>query len=187
MAIDTSSFRNGLKIELDGEPYTIIYFQHVKPGKGGAFVRTKVRHLRTGKVLDRRFRAGERVELADVEERPMQYLYQDGEQLVFMDTETYEQTPFTAEQVGDARQFLKENLDVQVIFWRGRPINIEMPNFIEAAVTQCEPGEKGDTASNVTKPATIETGAVVQVPLFIKQGERIRVDTRTGSYVERVG
>jgi elongation factor P len=187
MAIDTSTFRNGLKIELDGEPYAITYFQHVKPGKGGAFVRTKVRNLRTGKVLDRRFRAGERVELADIEERQMQYLYQDGEQLVFMDTESYEQTPFTAEQVGDARQFLKENLDVQVLFWRGKPINIELPNFIEAVITECEPGEKGDTASNVTKPATIETGAVVQVPLFIKQGEKIRVDTRSGSYVERVG
>jgi elongation factor P len=187
MAIDTSTFRNGLKIELDGEPYAITYFQHVKPGKGGAFVRTKVRNLRTGKVLDRRFRAGERVELADIEERQMQYLYQDGEQLVFMDTESYEQTPFTAEQVGDARQFLKENLDVQVLFWRGKPINIELPNFIEAVITECEPGEKGDTASNVTKPATIETGAVVQVPLFVKQGEKIRVDTRSGSYVERVG
>jgi elongation factor P len=187
MAVDTSQFRNGLKIELDGEPYVIIFFQHVKPGKGGAFVRTKVRNLKTGKVLDRRFRSGERVEEADVEERRMQFLYLDGDQLVFMDNDSYEQTPFSAEQVGDARKFLKENLDVDVVFWRGRPINIELPNFIEARITQCEPGEKGDTASNVTKPAVLETGAVVQVPLFIKEGEMIRVDTRSGEYVERVG
>ncbi len=187
MAVDTSQFRNGLKIELDGEPFSIIYFQHVKPGKGGAFVRTKVRNLKNGKVLERRFRAGERVELADVEERKMQYLYQDGEQLVFMDTQSYEQIPFSSEQVGDARKFLKENLDVDVLFWRGRPINIELPAFITAAITQCEPGIKGDTASNVTKPATLETGAIVQVPLFVKEGETIRVDTRSGEYVERVG
>ena len=187
MPVSTSDFRNGLKIELDGEPFVIVFFQHVKPGKGGAFVRTKVRNLKTGRTLDRRFRAGERVELAEVEERKLQYLYQDGESLVFMDTENYEQIPFSIETVGEARQFLKENLDVEVIFWQGKPINIELPNFIEAKITQCEPGEKGDTASNVTKPATLETGAVVQVPLFIKEGQAIRVDTRTGEYVERVG
>jgi elongation factor P len=187
MALDTSQFRNGLKIELDGEPFVIVYFQHVKPGKGGAFVRTKVKNLKTGRVLDRRFRGGERVEEADIEDRKMQYLYQDGEQLVFMDSETYEQTPFSAEQVGDARKFLRENLDVDVLFWRGKPLNIELPNFVEAVITECEPGEKGDTASNVTKPATLETGAVVQVPLFVKEGTTIRVDTRSGEYVERVG
>jgi len=187
MAVDTSNFRNGLKIELDGEPYVITYFQHVKPGKGGAFVRTKVKSLRTGKVLDKRFRAGERVELADIEERPMQYLYQDGDQLVFMDTETFDQTPLSGDVVGDARRFLKENTTVSVLFYNGKPMNVELPNFVEAQITQCEPGEKGDTASNVTKPATLETGAVVQVPLFIKQGETIRVDTRSGEYVERVG
>ena len=186
MAVDTSSFRNGLKIELDGEPYTITYFQHVKPGKGGAFVRTKVKSLKTGKVVDKRFRAGEKVELADIDERRMQYLYKDGESLVFMDNETYDQTPFSAEVVGEAGRFLKENLDVEVLFWRGTPLNVDLPNFVVAEITQCEPGEKGDTASNVTKPATIETGAVVQVPLFIKQGESIRVDTRSGEYVERV-
>jgi len=186
MAVDTSQFRNGLKIELDGEPYTIVFFQHVKPGKGGAFVRTKVRNLRSGRMLERRFRAGERVELADVEERKMQYLYQDGDQLVFMDTESYEQIPFRAEQVGDARKFLKENLDVDVVFWRSQPINVELPAFITATITHCEPGIKGDTASNVTKPATLETGAIVQVPLFVKEGEAIRVDTRSGEYVERV-
>ena len=187
MSVDTSQFRNGLKIELDGEPFTIVYFQHVKPGKGGAFVRTKVKNLKNGKVLDRTFRSGEKVDEADVSERKMQYLYQDGESLVFMDNETFEQTPFSAEQVGDARKYLKENLDVEVLFWRGKPINIELPAFIEALITQCDPGLKGDTASGATKPATIETGAVVQVPLFVKEGERIRVDTRTGVYVERVG
>jgi elongation factor P len=187
MAVDTSQFRNGLKIELDGEPFSITYFQHVKPGKGGAFVRTKVRNLKNGKIIERRFRAGERVELADVEDKKMQYLYQDGEQLVFMDTKDYEQIPFSAEQVGDARKFLKENLEVDVLFWRGRPLNVELPAFITAVITECEPGIKGDTASNVTKPATLETGAIVQVPLFVKEGETIRVDTRSGEYVERVG
>ena len=186
MAVDTSQFRNGLKIILDGEPFTIVFFQHVKPGKGGAFVRTKVKNLRTGRTLDRRFRSGEKVEEADIEDRKMQYLYQDGDQLVFMDMETYDQTPFSAEQVGEGVKFLKENLDVDVLFWNGKPINVELPNFIRAVITECEPGEKGDTASNVTKPATLETGAVVQVPLFIKEGETIRVDTRSGEYVERV-
>ncbi len=187
MAVDTSQFRNGFKIILDGEPYTIVYFQHVKPGKGGAFVRTKVRNLRTGRNLDRRFRAGEKVEEADIEDRKMQYLYKDADSFVFMDTETYDQMPFSAEQIGDDRLYLKENLDVSVLLWNGKPIHIELPNFIQAVITQCEPGEKGDTASNVTKPATLETGAVVQVPLFIKEGEKIRVDTRSGEYVERVG
>ena len=186
MAIDTSQFRNGIKIELDGEPFVMTYFQHVKPGKGGAFVRTKVKNLKTGRVLDRTFRSGEKVEEADVDERTMQYLYGDGESLVFMDTDSYDQLPFSKEQVGDAVKFLKENLEVDVLFWRGKPINIELPAFIEAQITQCDPGVKGDTASGATKPATIETGAVLQVPLFIKEGETIRVDTRSGEYVERV-
>ncbi|MEE9608930.1 MAG: elongation factor P [Myxococcota bacterium] len=186
MAVDTSQFRNGLKVELNGEPFVIVYFQHVKPGKGGAFVRTKLKNLKTGRVLDRTFRSGEKLDEADVEDRRMQYLYRDGEQLVFMDTESYDQIPFSAEQVGDARKYLRENVDIGVLFWRGVPIHIELPAFIEAAVTECEPGVKGDTASGATKPATIETGAVVQVPLFIKQGEHIRVDTRSGEYVERV-
>jgi elongation factor P len=187
MALDTSQFRNGLKVEIDGEPYVMTYFQHVKPGKGGAFVRTKIKNLRTGRVLERTFRSGERVDEAEVEDKKMQYLYQDGEQFIFMDQETYDQIPFTAAQIGDARKYLKENLDVDVVFWRGKPINIELPPFITAVVSQCDPGLKGDTASGATKPATLETGAVVQVPLFIKEGESIRVDTRTNVYVERVG
>ena len=149
-------------------------------------MRTKVRNLKTGRVLDRRFRSGEKVEAADIEDRKMQYLYRDGEQLVFMDSESYDQIPFTAEQVGDARKYLLENTSVDVLFWRGQPINIELPAFIQAAISQCEPGMKGDTAAGGTKPATLETGAIVQVPLFLKEGERIRVDTRTGQYVERV-
>ena len=186
MAVDTSQFRNGLKIELDGEPFVIVYFQHVKPGKGGAFVRTKVKNLKTGRVLDRRFRAGERVEAADIDDRKMQFLYRDGDQLVFMDSDSYDQIPFSNDQVGNAKKYLIENLVVDVLFWRGQPINIELPSFIEVAVAECEPGMKGDTASGATKPATLETGAVVQVPLFVKERERIRVDTRTGEYVERV-
>jgi elongation factor P len=186
MAVDTSGFRNGLKIEIDGEPFVITYFQHVKPGKGGAFVRTKIKNLRTGRTLDKTFRAGEKVDEAEIEDKRMQYLYQDGEQLVFMDSNTYDQIPFSAEQVGDARKYLKENLDVDVVFWRGNPISMELPSFIEVEISQTDPGVKGDTASGATKPATLETGAVVQVPLFIKEGEKIRVDTRSGEYVERV-
>ena len=186
MAIDTSEFRNGLKLELDGSPFTMIYFQHVKPGKGGAFVRTKVKNLLTGKVLDRTFRSGEKVNEADVEERRMQYLYLDGEDLVFMDSTTYDQIPMSPDVVGDSLKFLLENTEVGVLFWKGKPVSIDLPSFIEVVIRQCDPGLKGDTATNVTKPATLETGALVQVPLFVKEGEKIRVDTRTGEYCERV-
>jgi elongation factor P len=187
VTVDTSQFKNGLRIELDGSPFAIVYFQHVKPGKGGAFVRTKVKNLLNGKVVERTFRAGERVDEADVEDRTMQYLYAEGDSLVFMDTSNYEQLPIQREQVGDDVKFLKENTEVDVLFWRGKPTNITLPSFLELQIKQCDPGVKGDTASNATKPATLETGAVVQVPLFIKEGETIRVDTRTGVYVERVG
>jgi elongation factor P len=186
MAIDTSQFRNGLKVELDGDPYVMTFFQHVKPGKGGAFVRTKVKNLLTGRVLERTFRSGEKLEEADVEEHTMQYLYRDGDSLVFMNTQTYDQVPIPAEQVGDAIDYLLENLEVSVLFWRGKPANVELPAFIVATITRCDPGVKGDTASGATKPATLESGATLQVPLFIKEGERVRVDTRTGQYVERV-
>jgi elongation factor P len=186
MPIDTSQFKNGLRIELDGDPFAITYFQHVKPGKGGAFVRTKVKNLLTGRSQDKTFRAGEKVELADVEDKKMQYLYRDGDSLVLMDNESYDQIPVPAEVVGDALNYLQENAEVMVFFWRGKPVNVGIPSFVEALVAQTDPGMKGDTASGATKPATIETGAVVQVPLFIKEGEKIRVDTRTGDYVERV-
>jgi elongation factor P len=187
MALSTSEFKNGLKIEIAGEPFTIVNFQHVKPGKGGAFVRTKIKNLRNGKVIEKTFRAGEKVVDPDIEDRKMQYLYADGDSLVFMDTETYDQLPFSQEQVGDARKYLTENIDVSVLFWNGKPINIDLPPFIESEIVKCDPGMKGDTAQGGTKPATVETGAVVTVPLFLKEGERIRIDTRTGEYVERVG
>ena len=186
MAVDTSQFRNGLKIELDGQPFVIVYFQHVKPGKGGAFVRTRVKNLLNGKVLERTFRSGEKCEEANVDERKMQYLYDDADSLVFMDTETYEQTPISREGVGDAARFLKENTEVEVLFWNGRPVNIELPQFVTLEVTHSDPGLKGDTSSGATKPATLETGAEIQVPLFIKEGDLLRVDTRTGEYTERV-
>lgn len=186
MEVDTSQFRNGLKVILDGQPYVMTYFQHVKPGKGGAFVRTRVKNLLNGKVLERNFRSGERVELADIEEKRMQYLYLDGENLVFMDQETFDQIPFPQEVVGDARKFLKENMEVEVLFWNGRPVNVELPAFVELVVTRCDPGLKGDTASGATKPATLETGAVVSVPLFVKEGDTLRIDTRTEEYVDRV-
>ena len=186
MAVDTSQFRNGLKIVLDSQPYVITYFQHVKPGKGGAFVRTKVKNLLNGKVLEKTFRSGEKVDEADIEERTMQYLYLDGDNLIFMDQETYDQLPFGAEVVGDSRNFLKENTEVDVLFWNGNAVNIELPAFVELAVSQTDPGMKGDTASGATKPATLETGATVNVPLFIKEGEVLRIDTRSGEYVERV-
>ncbi len=186
MAVDTSQFKNGLRIELDGDPFQITYFQHVKPGKGGAFVRTKVKNLLTGRSQDKTFRAGEKVELADVEDKRMQFLYRDGDGLIFMDNETYDQIPMPSETVGESVKYLQENIEVDVLFWRGRPVNMELPSFIEAAITQTDPGMKGDTASGATKPATIETGAVIQVPLFIKEGEKVRVDTRSGQYVERV-
>jgi elongation factor P len=186
MAIDTSQFKNGVKIELDGSPFVMIYFQHVKPGKGGAFVRTKVKNLLTGKVLDRTFRSGEKVGEADVEDRTMQYLYNEGENLIFMDSESYDQIPIADEVIGEAKKFLKENTEVEVLFWKSKPVNIELPPFIEAVVEKSDPGLKGDTSSGATKPATLETGAVIQVPLFIKEGETVRVDTRTGEYCERV-
>ena len=186
MPIDTSQFRNGLKIELDGQPFTITYFQHVKPGKGGAFVRTKVKNLLNGKVLDKTFRSGEKVGEADVEERRMQYLYADGTDRIFMDSETYDQAPIPADALGDGVDFLKENTEVEVLLWRGKPVNVELPAFVELEVTKSDPGVKGDTSSGANKPATLETGATVTVPLFIKEGDVLRIDTRTREYCERV-
>ena len=184
--IDTSNFRNGIKIELDGDPYVMTYFQHVKPGKGGAFVRTKLKNLKTGRSFEKTFRAGEKVDEADIEDRRMQYLYQDGTAIVFMDTQSYDQMTIESAVIGDDVKFLQENTEIDVILYKANPINIELPQFIEAEITQTDPGMKGDTASGATKPATIETGATIQVPLFIKEGERVRVDTRSGEYVERV-
>jgi elongation factor P len=183
---DTSDFHNGMKLEIDGDPWVMTYFQHVKPGKGGAFVRTKIKNLRTGKSVDRTYRAGERVVEADIEDRTMTYLYAEADALVFMDTTSYEQFTIPTKQVGESKDYLQENAEVSVILYNGQPINVEIPSFVVAKVVQTDPGVKGDTASGATKPAKIETGATVLVPLFIKEGERIRVDTRTGEYVERV-
>jgi len=186
MAVDTSQFKNGLKIELDGQPFTITYFQHVKPGKGGAFVRTKIKNLLNGRTIERTFRSGEKAQEADIEERKMQYLYHDGDDLIFMDADTYDQIPIGGDVLGDATNFLKENMEVEVLFWKGKPVNVDLPNYIEAKVTQSDPGVKGDTSSGALKPATIETGFTLNVPLFIEEGDVLRIDTRTGEYSERV-
>lgn len=184
--ISTSQFRKGLKIQLDNVPFNIVDFQHVKPGKGNAFIRTKLRNLLNGNVLERTFKSGEKVEKPDLENKSMQYLYQEGEDFVFMDLETYEQIHISGESLGDTANFMQENIDAEVLFFQGTPIDIEIPNFIEVEITQTDPGVKGDTVSGSTKPATIETGAIIQVPLFVNEGEKIRVDTRSGTYVERV-
>jgi len=182
----TAEFKKGLKIELDGAPYVIVEFQHVKPGKGGAFVRTKIKNLLTGRVLEQTFRSGERVKKPDLMEREMQYLYREGDQYCMMDNETYEQIMLTPEQMGDASLYLTENLNVKVLFFNQQPVAVEVPLFVELMVAQTEPGVRGDTATGGAKPATLESGAVVQVPLFINEGDRVKVDTRTGNYIERV-
>jgi len=182
----TAEFKKGLKIEIDGTPYIIVDFQHVKPGKGGAFVRTKLKNLLNGRVVDQTFRSGEKVEKPDLMEREMQYLYREGDHYCMMDNENYEQIMLTEEQVGEARLYLIDNLNVEVLFFNQAPLAVELPNFVELEVAQTEPGFKGDTAAGGTKPATLESGATVQVPLFISEGDRVRVDTRTGNYIERV-
>jgi len=185
MQVSTAEFKKGLKIQYDGEPYSIVDFQHVKPGKGGAFVRTKLRHMRLGRVIDNTFRAGEKVELVDFEEKRMQFLYRD-DRYHFMDLETYEQISLSEDELGDAREFLKENTEVEILFIEGSPVTMELPNFMELQIVKTEPGVRGDTASGGTKPAELETGAVVQVPLFLNVGDVVKVDTRTSEYLGRV-
>jgi len=184
MLVSTAEFRRGLKIEVDGNPYNIVEFQHVKPGKGGAFVRTKLKHLRLGTVVDRTFRSGEKFETVDFEQKPMQFLYRD-DQFHFMNLETYEQIALSSESVGEGAQYLKENMEVDVLYINGAPFGVELPTFAELTVVRTDPGLRGDTASGGSKPATVETGAVIQVPLFINEGDVLRVDTRTGAYIER--
>jgi elongation factor P len=181
----TAEFRRGLRIEIDGKPYVIVEFQHVKPGKGGAFVRTKLKNLETGQVLEQTFRSGQKVDKPDLEQRFMQYLYQDGEQYVFMDTQTYDQVFIQGEYLGDAINYMIPNFELQVLYFNGRPIGVEMATAVVLEVTSTEPGMKGDTATGATKPATLETGFVVQVPLFIQEGDKLKIDTRTGEYLER--
>ena len=184
--ISTSDFKNGMAIEVAEGLFQIQEFQHVKPGKGGAFTRTKLKNMMTGAVVERTFRSGEKLEPADMEERQMQYLYQEGDQYVFMDTGTYDQIHLTQEQLGDNRFYLVDETMVDVLFFNSKPIDVTPPNFVELSVTSTEPGFKGDTSSGTTKPATLETGLEVQVPLFINEGEVLKIDTRTGSYSERV-
>jgi elongation factor P len=184
--ISTNDFRTGLTIEVDGEIYVVIDFQHVKPGKGAAFVRSKLKNLRTGAVIDRTFRAGEKIPRAHLDRREMQFLYRDGDSFVFMDNETYDQISLSEEQLGENVKFLKENMNIYLLTHQGEIIGIELPNFVELKVVETEPGVRGDTVTGGTKPATLETGLVVQVPLFVEVGDVIRVDTRTGEYLERV-
>ena len=182
----TSDFRNGLKIEIDSVPYVVVYFQHVKPGKGGAFVRTKLKNLMSGGVVEKTFRAGEKIGKPDINESNMQFLYSDGESCHFMNVESYEQIAVPDKQLGDDKKFLKENTVVSIIEYRGKVIGIDLPNFVNLRVETAEPGIKGDTATGATKPATLETGAVVNVPLFINEGDVLRIDVRSGEYMERV-
>lgn len=184
--MDTSDFRNGLHIYLDGQIFTIIEFQHVKPGKGGAFVRTKLKNLRTGGVVDKTFRAGERVEQAFLSKKPMQYLYRSGDELTLMDLDTYEQTAFPESVFGDGIRFLKEEMQVLVLDVDGEVIGVELPNSVELEVVETDPSFRGDTVSGSSKPATLETGAKVNVPFHINVGDLVRIDTRSGEYLERV-
>lgn len=186
LVYQTSDFRNGLKIELDGNPYLMTYFQFVKPGKGTAFTRTKLKNMITGAVIERTFRTGETVQQADVEEFTMQYQYDDGDLYYFMNMETFDQVGIGAEVLDGAEKFLTDGLEVQVLLYKERPVGLELPNFIEAEITYCEPGVKGNTAQGATKPATISSGGTVQVPLFVDLGEWIKIDTRNKSYVSRV-
>jgi elongation factor P len=183
--ISAGDFRKGMTIDIDGQVYTVVDFQHVKPGKGAAFVRTKIKNAVTGSVLERTFSPSERVPRAHVETKEMQYLYNDGNLYYFMDTETYEQIPLNRGQVEDAMTFIKENMNVTIKFFKGEAFSVEPPFFVELEVTETEPGFKGDTATGGSKPATLETGATLNVPLFINVGDVIRVDTRTGEYMER--
>ena len=183
--VDTNSFKNGMHIELDGKVWRIVEFQHVKPGKGGAFVRTKVKSIDSGSVVDKTFRAGEKFARIYTETKNVQYLYDDGSEVHFMDQDTYEQFGLPHSDVADALPYMQPSSSVQMLFVGGKPSGIQLPGSVELAVTETEPRIKGDTVSNVTKPATLETGAVVQVPLFVNQGDRIKVDPREARYISR--
>lgn len=180
-----SDFRKGMTFEMNGEPHVIIDFQHVKPGKGAAFVRTKYKNILTGATREEAFNPNDKFPKAHIETKQMQYLYNDGELYYFMDPETFEQVPLMEEQVEDAMKYLRENDEATIKFYKGSAFLVEAPNFVDLVVTETEPGVKGDTATNVTKAATVETGAVIQVPIFIEEGEKIQIDTRTGEYLGR--
>jgi len=182
---DRSQIKKGLKIEMEGDVYAVVDFLHVKPGKGGAFIRTKLKSLSRGVVVEKTFRSGEKLGTPDLQEKKMQFLYSSEGQFHFMEEETYEQTFLTEEQLGNSKNYLKENNTLNVLFYNNNPIATELPTFVSLAITKTDPGEKGDTVSGGTKPATLETGAVIQVPLFLNEGDEVKVDTRTGGYVER--
>ena len=184
--IDTADFRNGLKIEIDGEPFVIVEFQHVKPGKGSAFVRTRYRSLISGRVLEKNFKSGDKVGRPDIEERPMSYLYKEGTDYHFMDSKTFEQTFIPEAALGESKNYLKEGMTADVVFFNGRAITITVPNSVELKVVKCDPGVRGDTVSGALKPATLETGYSMNVPLFINEGDVLKVDTRSGEYLTRV-
>ena len=184
--ISTNQFRNGTAIRVDGKRFTILFFQHVKPGKGGAFVRTRLRNIDTGAVVEKTFRAGEKLENVRTQSRPMTYLYKDGDMLYFMDSDTYEQVAVPADVVGDATGYVVEGGKVSVLSADGEVVSVEPPAHVDLEVAQTDPGLKGDTATGATKPATLETGVVVQVPLFVGVGDRVRVDTRSNEYLTRV-
>ncbi|HON87794.1 MAG: elongation factor P [Firmicutes bacterium] len=184
--ISTNDFRTGVTIEIDGQPWVVVDFQHVKPGKGSAFVRAKIKNVITGSVLERTFNAGEKLPRAHIERREAQYLYGMGDELTFMDVTTYEQVTLSREVVGEGVLYLKENTNVYIMSYEGRVIGVEIPNFVELQVVETEPGFKGDTATGGTKQAKLETGAVVKVPLFVNVGDVLKIDTRTGEYIERV-
>ncbi|MFQ5579895.1 MAG: elongation factor P [Nitrospiria bacterium] len=184
--IGTSDFRGGLKLELEGDPYMIVESQHVKPGKGGAFVRTKLKNLKTGNLLEKTFRPGEKFNVPDLVEKEMQFLYSQGDEYHFMDTDTYEQLFLVPVQLGSSKDFLKENMLAKIVFFRGQPLSVELPVFVELKIIETEPGVRGDTATGGTKLAKLESGGSVKVPLFMEEGTIVKVDTRTGSYIERV-
>lgn len=184
--ISASDFRKGVTFEMDGHVYVIIDFQHVKPGKGAAFVRTKIKNVITGGTTETTFNPSEKYPKAHIETKEMQYLYKDGDLYYFMDLESYEQIPLNHDQVEEAVKFLKENMNATIKFHKGQAFSVSAPNFVELVITETEPGFKGDTATGANKPATLETGAVVTVPLFVNEGDTIRIDTRTGEYMERV-
>ena len=185
--LSVADLKKGTKLILDGDPYVVTAFEFVKPGKGQAFNRVKIKHLMTGRVVEKVFKSGDKADLADVVEASMRMLYRDPQGVVFMDDATYEQITITNEKIGDVDKWLKEDLVYEVVFWNNEPISVEPPTFMELAITDTSPGVRGDTASGrVMKPATLETGAKVQIPIFIEQGEKIKVDTRTCEYVSRV-
>ncbi len=183
--ITAGDFRNGLTFEMNGEPFVVLSFQHVKPGKGAAFVRTKYKNVITGATREEAFNPSDKFNEARIETKQMQYLYNDGTLYYFMDPDTYDQVPLSGDQVEDAMKFLRENDTATIKFYQGNAFLVEAPNFVVLEVIDCEPGVKGNTATNVTKAATVETGAVVQVPIFIERGEKIQIDTRTGEYLSR--